>query len=656
MTAWGRHHRHRLRGAPGRLAPAATPFRGRHTLQPPSCSKMPRPALPIAVVLTCAIGIMVTVGVLMPLQSSLLHPLSCIDAARCTAPSDGGFLTQWTAELRPPLEVQADAFRMLARIGVGLTLLLLAVIAVNLGTHLFTRSLAWREELAVRMMVGATPRHLMLPLAAEARRLALVAVVFGSIAGVGVAWLMRRSWPLDPAPWVVADGRSLSMAVGIVLLLVLNVTLTLIGPALAGLQRNLHRHLNTGARGTDASSGGLLNEAIAVLQVASALVLTVSSALLLTAFLPSDRGDITGRASIPSLAVTSLMLTGALPAPDGGLALQAVLEPVRAVPGVMDTSLTSDGASQGMGPVDRVTALCPECGIGSLPKQQTSGSAQLRAVSPGFFGMMQLGMLAGRDFADADAGAAPRVAVVSRAFALRFFPGGDPIDKEVRLGDLPGQWYRVIGIVEDHSSRGLGSAAAWEPVLYLSALQLPPADPGLLVRMGPQEDPVRVLSEVNKALAEAIRPHSVLTMGWATLQHHVQKDQTPLRWFGTLFALLGGGVTLLATGGLYGLMSQRVAAQRREIGIRMAVGANERDILAMVMRRSIQIGLVGLVCGVIPLGGIARFLELRFEGVDPWNPLLFAGATALVLLISIAASYRPARAATRVDPVVAMRA
>ena len=615
-----------------------------------------RPQIPIAVALTFSVGVLVASTLLTMLLSSVLNPLDCITPERCTAPSETGFLPRWTGELRSALELQEAGFRGLAGIGTGLALVLLGVVAVNLGTRLGARSLERRREVAMRAVLGATPWRLLRPLIRELGGMIIVAALAGALAGVGVASLLRRSWPLGPAPWSAATGPPLWIAFGVIGLLGMVVAASGLWSALIAWQRDLRRHLNTGDRATPPPSEGLLREGFVILQVAGALVLTVSGALLVTAFhTTSDEAAAPGHPD-GSVSVARLEVVGS-PSPDThGAALQGLLDRIRAVPGVTDTSLANDGAVLGMGPEDRVTALCPQCRIGSLPKQQTSASAHIRAVGPDYFRMLGLGIQRGREFEDEDGAGAPRVAIVSRAFALRFFPGGDPVGQELRLGDLPGDWYRVVGVADDLPGRGLGSAARGDPVLYLSLLQQVPASSDLLVQVDPTRNLAASLDAIGMVLAEDRLAEAPITIaGWTELQTLLERERSPLRWFGILFLTLAAGATLLAAGGLYDLMTHLVAARRREIGVRMALGADSPMILRLIMRRSRLLVGIGVVIGIIPLGGLARLLQLRYEGVDPWNPLLAGSVAALLLGIALAASYRPARDAARVDPLVAMR-
>lgn len=357
----------------------------------------------------------------------------------------------------------------------------------------------------------------------------------------------------------------------------------------------------------------------------------------------------------PLLVSADLQLAGAAAsAVPSHMDVATLLERVRGVPGVTDTSLTTEGAPLGHGVEDRVTSLCAECRIGSLPKQQTSARAQIHGVTSGLFGMLGLDVIRGRDLSDGDTEGSERVAVVSNAFAVQFFPGGDPIGKEVRLGELPGLWFTVIGVVEDLPGSGLGSSARWEPVLYLSMMQLPPAASSrILVRVNPIDDPNEVL-EATSASVEGLLPAAALG-AWKSFPQLIERERAPLRWFGTLLALLAAAVTGLATIGLYQVMSHTVATRRREIGVRMAIGADAAAVFRLVIGRGCRLVAIGLVVGLIPLGGLARLLQLQFEGVDPWNPLVALTVCGLLMGIAVLASHRAARDAVRVDPAVAMR-
>ena len=629
---------------------------------PPSISRAhivrsrpgPRPARAVGEILTFAVGVLIAVAVLTMLLASLRHPLDCIDPQRCPPFNEAVHLERWTQALRPPVELQAEAFRGLARIGTVLTLLVLGVVGVNLGTRLGSTALARMKLYAVRAVLGATPRDLLRPLAREAAGTILMAVFIGTLGGAVTAWLLRRSWPLGPAPWAPSSGSaSLLVLAAITLLAALVVVITLF-PASVGWRHDLRRYLVTGGRATSSPTEGLVREGLVVLQVACTLVLVVAAALLLTAIHPEGEAHAGPEGSKGGLlASAELHFAAGAASLAPSHAVSAVLERVRGVPGVTDTSVATEGAPLGIGVEDRVTALCAECGIGSLPKQQTSATARIHGATPGLFRMLGLEVLRGRDLSDADAEGAARVAVVSRAFVVRFFPGGDPLGKEVRLGELPGLWFTVVGVVDDLPARGLGSAARWEPVLYLSMVQLPPASSRIMVRVDPRRDPADVLRATTSSIEGLLRGAELGE--WTPLQRLIERERAPLRWFGVLFGLLAAAVTVLATIGLHDLMTHTVATRGREIGVRMAIGADEAAIVRMTIRRSCRLVAIGLVVGSIPLGGIARLLQLRFEGVDPWNPLLALAVAGLLLSIAVLASRRAAHEATRLDPAAAMR-
>jgi putative ABC transport system permease protein len=249
---------------------------------------------------------------------------------------------------------------------------------------------------------------------------------------------------------------------------------------------------------------------------------------------------------------------------------------------------------------------------------------------------------------------APAILSVTVALGLgayRLFPNGEPLGKQVQVGGGDGEWYTVVGIVRSIRARGIGARAEPFPALYLSTLQHPVTVANLAVRT--TGDPMGHAPLVATAI-RAVVPDAVL-LDAMTMEDRLRRFQAPLRWFAAAFALLAISALVLAAAGLHGLTSYAVARRTREIGIRMAVGAEVKDITRMILGQSLHTTLVGAVLGLIAVGGVARLLQLLVIGVEPFDPLVFGGVAVLLVGTALLASYRPARRAASVDPERCLR-
>jgi putative ABC transport system permease protein len=327
---------------------------------------------------------------------------------------------------------------------------------------------------------------------------------------------------------------------------------------------------------------------------------------------------------------------------------RALLDGAAAVPGVRAVSAATPGAWIGLGPEDKVRTLCDACVWGNMYAPMVTGRARHHAVSPGYFAALGLRVLQGRELEPGDA----RAVVINRAFAAKLLPRAEPVGQQVLL---KGGWiedpYLVVGVVDDPRAMAPGAGGDPRPAVYLSAQAHPPRTLALAVRTaGPPDAREPALRH---ALARAA-PGAHVTRG-VPMQTVLDRERAPLRWFAVLLAVLAAGATLASAGGLYGTMAFSVARRTREIGVRMSVGATERDVLREVMGEGVRISLLGAVGGSIGALTLAQLLQDAFYGVDASDPVPYAAVVVALAAVTLAAAYIPARRAARVDPNNALR-
>ena len=513
----------------------------------------------------------------------------------------------------------------------------LLIACANVASLMLARSAARRREMAVRVAIGAARRRLVRQVLTEG----LVLTVMGGSAGVLLAyWSVPsiRQWLPDTLP------RAADAAVSAPVLLVSLAVCCLTGlvfatvPALTGSRVDTMESLKEGARGT-AGAAARWRQALAGAQVAVATVLLVGAGLLIGSLQELQRVDVGFN---PSNVTTAMM---GLPSDrykgDASWAFyQQLLERLAAAPGVDSAALTSgapfDGGNTGM-PVETV---------GPSRLNGSSLQADWRMVSPDYFRALRIPLVRGRLFTGSRA-ADELTMIVSASMARRIWGDEDPIGRQIAAG--PNGHFTVIGIVGD--VRNLGLALEPAPTMYISSAQyLSPTMTVIVRSKGPQK---QVASLLRTAVRE-LDPQLALFNVRNTVDR-IDRSASQPRLNATLIGLFAGVAALLAALGIYGVLAYLVSQRQREIGIRMALGAGRWRVLRLVLTRGLWLTGTGLVAGISGALVASRWIRSLIFGVSPTDPVTFAAAISLVVLVALLASYAPARRATRVDPLIALR-
>ncbi|HZM69840.1 MAG TPA: ABC transporter permease, partial [Candidatus Cryosericum sp.] len=520
----------------------------------------------------------------------------------------------------------------------GAVFLVLLIACGNVANLLLSRAVARRREIAVRMALGARRPRLVRQLLVES----LVLAVLGGAAGLvlaawGVALLVaaKGDW-LPRAQEIRLDPAVLAFTL---LASVLTALLFGMAPALRGTQVALAPALKSGG-GRDALGAvrDRLRGAMVVVEVALSLVLLAGAGLLLRSFallLATDPGFNPSR-----------VLTFNLAAPRGAYAepqqqarlFREVLERLAALPGA-DGVAAVYNLPLGGGSTDGSFGI-----EGRTWPRDAAPNADKQMVSPAYFQVMQTPLLKGRFFTDHDDAAAPQVAIVSKAFADRYFPGEDPIGRRIDFEWETKGFQEIVGVVADMRQLGLDVAAP--AVIYVPDLQRPESSMSIVIRS--KTPPEALLGSARQAV-RGVDP-SLPLVATRTLEEVVAASLTARR----LPMLLLGGLALLAlllgVVGIYGVTSFAVAQRTPEIGMRMALGARPRDVLSMVLGQGMRLVLMGTVLGTAGALALTRLLGSLLYGVGASDPPAFLGAAAFLSVVSLLACWVPARRATRVDP------
>jgi predicted permease len=526
------------------------------------------------------------------------------------------------------------AARGVAMLSVVVALILLIVCA-NVANLLLSRAAARQHELSVRLSMGATRGRLVRQLLTESVLVALL----GAAAGMLVALWGRRLLP-DDLGTAALDWRVFAFTAG---LAVVSGLVFGIAPALRATGRQVSAALKESGR-TLSASRTLLGRGLLVTQLAISVVLLVGTGLFLRTV--GNLEDVDVGFDPENLRMVRVDGSVAGYAPDASVALFDRREQrVRTVPGVRDVSQAWPALLSGG--VNSTAYYQP----GDGRDDSADREIYRMVVAPDFFGVMGMPLLTGRGFSAADGDGAPLVALLNEAAVRKFYDGANPVGE--RFGSSPeaaaeGE-IEVVGVVRDARYDTLREAA--EPTMYVPHAQRPAAQMWMMVRTA--GDPAAVTEGV-RAAVQVVEPTLPLTQV-VTQTESIAQRMAEERVFAQAGLLFGGLALLVASVGLYGLMSYSVARRTGEIGIRMALGAERTTVVRMVLGESFALVAVGVVLGLFGAVGTTRLIEARLFGVTALDGVSFAGAVMVLVAVSAVAAYWPARRASRVDPIRALQ-
>ena len=517
----------------------------------------------------------------------------------------------------------------------------LMIAAVNLASLLLARATARERELAIRVALGAGRGRLIGQLFTES----IVLAVLGGVLGLGIAVLGERllvhlaSGQLPRVDDVSLDYRVLAFTAAISL--VTGIAFGFV-PAVRASSPELQQSLREGSRGSTAATGRL-RSSLVIAEVALAVVLAIGAGLMMRSFANLLQVDL---GFVPDHRVAvNFTISGARHQSDAEKrqVYHDILEKVRSVPGVAAAGAIRDLPFRGDGEV--ISFLPP----GVSPGANGGGpTATLMFTSDGFFDAMGIPLLGGRDLSPQDRQGAPIALVVNQALARKYFPGVDPVGQTVTFGDT--NHFRIVGLVGDVHQGAVDETPA--PRIYASVYQIFRVKTNLVVRT--RAEPTAMIKRIEDAI-RTVDPRQTFT-GAFTLDDVVGEAVARPRLLTVLLGLFGAMGLILGALGIYGVLSYIVTQRTREIGVRVALGAKTRDVLAMFVGRGVRLAAIGIAVGLVAAVLLTRLMQSVLYGVAPTDPWTFAVVGLVLLGVAALASWIPARRAARVDPMVALRA
>jgi len=556
----------------------------------------------------------------------------------------------WSAAVVSLRDQLVGDFRLALLALFGAVGLVLLIACANVANLLLARAGSREKEVAIRLAIGATRGRLLRQLLTESVLLALLGGVIGLLISVWGADVLLKLSPVEipRLDKLSVNATILAFTLGVSLLTGLIFGMV---PALSASRSDLNRTLKEGGRDSQ-TGGGRIRGALVIAEVAIAMVLLLGAGLLLKSFMRLQRVDagfnpsnvLTFNLQLPFSSYRDWRQVSEL--------YSGLIARLKSLPGVQSADATGFLPLEGGWPTKFLIQ-------GRPPVQGEEPVAQHRPVSEGYFQTMGVPLLGGRRFDDRDQADAPGVVIVNQALQRRYFPNEDPVGK--RITTLARQYgplgrvmpasleMEIVGVVGDEKNSSLSKTA--EPAVYFSHRQFSYRSLSVVVRA--TAAPLGLVNAVQNEVWTLDRNLPVSNV--KTMEQRLGEAVAQPRFSALLLGLFAALALLLAAVGIYGVISYTVQRRTHEIGVRMSLGASAGDILKLVVGRGLALTLTGVGLGVLGSFGLTRLISGLLYGVRATDPVTFVAMPALLALVALLACYIPARRATKVDPMVALR-
>jgi putative ABC transport system permease protein len=539
-----------------------------------------------------------------------------------------------------------DDVRLILTTMMGAVTLVLLIACANVANLMLSRASSRQREFSVRAALGAGRGRVIRQLLTECVILGVASAPLGlAIAYFGV-WLLDGAVPPDDVPYYIhweISGRGIAYTAVVSALTGLVFGLA---PALQAGKLNLQEALRDGARGSGQSGRrARLRNGLVIAEVALSLVLLVGASLFIRSFLNLQTAN-PGFDTSPLLTLRIYMPDDAYKRDQRQQRSEDILRRIEGLPGVTAAFASNYIPLAGGGGGGRVVIDGQTAAKGEEP------NIGFTEVTPRIFKTMGLSMIKGRDFTDAEGTSRSQVAVVNETMAKKFWSSQDPIGQRFRMLNAdPPEWFTIIGVAPDIRAVDMDDDTPPRPVAFVGFPYGVFPSTGFTIRA--TGNPANLAGAV-RAEIRASDPNLAI-FDVQTMEELRQSGFWQFRLFGFMFGIFGAAALFLAAVGVYSVLSFSVSQRTQEIGVRMALGAQQSDVRRLVVRQGVTLAAVGVVAGLIGAFGITRVIASQLYNVSPTDPISFGGVSVFLAAIAAIASYVPARRATRVDPIVALR-
>jgi len=550
--------------------------------------------------------------------------------------------TRMTAGVISLTDQMVSPVRSVLLVLMGAVGLVLLVGCANVANLLLARSQVRLKEMAIRTAVGASSRRLIRQLLTESVMLSIVGGGLGLLLAGWAVDLMVRFGP-DSLPRILEVNLDMRVMLFTLIISVATGVLFGLAPAVHSSRVNLNESLKeSGGRSSGGRASKRMRGALIVFETAIALVLLIGSGLLVFSFMKllrvppgfNPEGVVIARTSMPAARYPKIELGKAM--------YNRVLDRISALPGVEAVSVASN------------LPLADGWSIGFRIEGEDSSTFHSAAnawVSNDYFRAMGINLLQGREFGSEDREDGTAVILINQAFARKFFDGQDPIGKRIRWGGWGVDWLTVVGVVNDVRVSSLEKDPA--PASYMPIFQVPRTRRNVVFIARTSGNPDTLVAAMRSQIQEVDQELPVYDV--RTMNSVVAESVAQRRFAMVLISIFAGLALVLASVGLYAVMSSLVAQRTREIGIRVALGARGVDVVSLVVRQGAILTLIGIGLGLIAAFALTRTMTSLLFGVSATEPIVFIVIPLILAAVALVACLVPARRAVRVDPMVALR-
>ena len=554
-----------------------------------------------------------------------------LDANNAILPKD--FVEQLTGNLRPTF------YTLLAAVAV-----VLLIACANVAALFLSKISARQKEVAIRQALGASRRDIVFQFMTESLLLATVAGAAGTLLAMwglsAIQWAFGTQLP--PNTQLSIDSRTLAFTTGVTGASALLVGLV---PAWHASRAPVGDALKDASRGSSRARGGAFRAGLVVTEVALSTVLLVGAGLLLASFVRLQRTPPGFEARGVASAFVGVPVSRYPTNRQQAEFFAQVVDRLRSTPGVRSAAAVIGLPLGGFNPRSPY-------GVGGrpVPPLPQRPLAQLNIVSDDYFATLKIPIRQGRGFNAGDRDGAPGVCIMNESFAKRLFPRESALGKTMLRGPNADIRMEVVGIAGDVKSQGLNAPPPDE--IYYPMRQL--GRPGMAVVAATDADPSALQGLMRAAVVGVDRDQPISF--FSTLETTVAQSLGNQRILAALTATFAGAALLLAAVGLYSVVAYAVAQRTGEIGIRMALGARPRQVVALELLRGLRLVALGLIAGLAGASGAARLIRTLLFDIQPLDPVVYAGVASLFAAVATLACLAPSLRASRIDPLVALRA